>query len=993
MKNLLLSSILTGLTLLFAQDSEADGVKPSVWVYPDSTYGPNLLYGTDTNGVRLNDFSECGYKRGQVELPNVTNLVEQSRWIYLNPAGGGVDDGPTINAALTLLGILPANTNGFRGVVFLAPGAYTVTSTSAIRITNSGVILKGAGPSTMLYAPTSSPPFTLIQVEGSGDRFIDPNVEAWLMELLVPAGTRTFRVDATNGFSVGDSVAIHHHNSASWLHANDMDKLGQPWQAGDYDTDYERIITRLEGNWMTVDTPIPQTFESRFSYGHLAHVSGPNRVQNCGVEDLYCSAPLGTEDEGNPNSAVRFLKASDCWVRGVVAQGFFSSAVSVGGFSKFVTVAECENVTDNLDYLHFRYSFYLEKSDEPEYVLMRDCYSYNSRHSFIVGSVVPGPNAFVRCDASYSSDESGPHERWSTGTLLDEVRELGGQFISISGHEIGVENRGNSGGGSSYQGWTAGYTAVWNCYAEDGFRVRNPPTARNWLIGSNGELKSSPRGCWYSFIPLWPDGDCWAVGADPDGTYDQSGPGAPLVQLHSLYYAQLQQRLLFPGSQFREYRLGDINQFYFSPGVDYQIPLDTNWMAQVQQSYNQGTVPGPMVTNLFDSAGPNQATAFTFYVPSYSNEQVVAASLTLSLHFSAIGATFGHNLSIGTTANSYDVGSLGWTDISTNGTYSHTIPIDPALINGGELNLALGPYCGVDFAVLNLQAAPIIPTSTVQNPSPPFNTFVQGGSTADQNFSGDTELLVKVDPTPDYQRRAFLNWNLAEVTGTVVDAKVQLYCKEADEAGNEKSAAVVPDNSWSPFTVTWNTQPATSPPFAYWVPQPGQFSQFDVTPQVAAALAGATKEISFCIDSAADWGSQGGVAYGSSRDPDSTHWPQLILCFSISPPFISGPTNVSIGYNRSLTLPVTIGDAGTDASSLTLVATSSVPSVVSVTSVGGAGSNRTVTIKSKVAGIHPTAGYSVITLQVSDGLLSASTSFVVDVGGGTEAPSISQIAN
>src|ERR1017187_5319076 len=996
MKNLLLSPILTGLTLLFAQNAEAEGVKPSVWVYPDSTYGPNLLYGTDTNGVRINDFSECGYKRGQVELPNVTNLVEQSRWIYLNPAGGGVDDGPTINAALTLLGILPANTNGFRGVVFLAPGAYTVTSTSAIRITNSGVILKGAGPSTMLYAPTSSPPFTLIQVEGSGDRFIDPNVEAWLMELLVPAGTRTFRVDATTGFSVGDSVAIHHHNSASWLHANDMDKLGQPWQAGDYDTDYERIITRLEGNWMTVDTPIPQTFESRFSYGHLAHVSGPNRVQNCGVEDLYCSAPLGTDDEGNPNSAVRFLKASDCWVRGVVAQGVFSSAVSVGGFSKFVTGAECENLTSISNNFHFRYSFYLEKSDEPQYVLMRDCYSDSSRHSFVLGSVVPGPNAFVRCDASNSNDESGPHERWSTGTLLDEVRELGGQLISVSGHEIGVENRGNSGGGSSYQGWTAGYTAVWNCYAEDGFRVRNPPTARNWLIGSNGELKSSRRGCWYSFIPLWPDGDGWAVGADPDGTYDQSGSGAPPVQLHSLYYAQLQQGLLYPGCQFREYRPGDINQFYFSPGVDYQIPVDTNWMAQVQQSYNQGTVPGPTVTNLFDSAGPNQATAFTFYVPSYSNEQVVAASLTLSLHFSAIGTTFGHELLIGMTTNGYGIDSLGWTNVSTSGTYARTIPIDPALVNAGELNLALSPNCGVDFAVLNLQVAPMILT-VPEYPSYSYNTFVQAGSNADQNLSGSTELLVKVDPTPDFQRRTFLTWHVIETSGTLVDARVQLYCKEADEAGNEQSAAVVPDNSsWNTFSVTWNTQPATSPPFAYWVPQPGQFSQFDVTPQVAAALAGATKEISFCIDSAADWGSQGGVAYASSRDPESTHHPQLILRFSNSPPVIIGPANQLMGFNQLLTLPVTVGDAETSASSLTLTASSSVPSEVSVTNISGAGSNRTVSLHSRLGpGRHQRAipGKSVITLQVNDGSLSASTSFVVSVDDQHTSPVISQIAD
>src|ERR1019366_8243763 len=106
MKNLLLSSILTGLTLLLALDAEADGVKPSVWGFPDNTYGPNLLYGTDTNGVRINDFSECAYQRGLVELPNVTNLVEQSRWIYLTPIAGGGDDGLAINAALNALGAI-----------------------------------------------------------------------------------------------------------------------------------------------------------------------------------------------------------------------------------------------------------------------------------------------------------------------------------------------------------------------------------------------------------------------------------------------------------------------------------------------------------------------------------------------------------------------------------------------------------------------------------------------------------------------------------------------------------------------------------------------------------------------------------------------------------------------------------------------------------------------------------------------------------------------
>ena len=1021
MKNLLLSPILTGLTLLFAQNAEADGVKPSVWVYPDSTYGPNLLYGTDTNGVRINDFSECGYQRGLVELPNVTNLVEQSRWIYLTPIAGGGDDGLAINAALNALGAISNNANGFRGVVFLGPGTYHISSTNAIVMRNDGVVLKGSGSSsstgTVLYAETLTP-YNLITVQGDfssrvGDsnNFFYTNVSAVMVEPVVPAGTRTFRVSGTAGFHVGDHVQVARPVLWDWVHALDMDQLYNTWLGIGADSGiYERVIQRIEGNWLTVDTPLPQTFWLQYMNGIVQPFAwdGNGRVQNCGVEDLsvwsnYHDDPLAGEqlDMDHALSAVTFSAVENGWARNVVAHNFGSDTFHVMNECKCVTIAECQNLTP-VGFLQppsgviipCRYSFHLES--QSQYVLVRDCYANDARHDYVLSDRVPGPNAFVRCATDNAHAESGPHERWSTGALFDDV--------SSNGNEIQASNLGNggtSGSGSSAHGWAGAYMVFWNCFVDYGdifnrnrFRVRNPPTALNWLIGSNGHTERSKFGCGF-----WdPDGPCWSVGADPDGTYDQSGADAPPVQLHSLYYAQLQQRLLYPGSQFREYRLGDIDQFSFTPGVDDRIPVDTNWMAQVQQSYNQGTVPGPTVTNLFDSAGPNQATAFTFYVPSYSNEQVVAASLTLSLHFSAIGTTFGHELLIGMTTNGYGIDSLGWTNVSTSGTYARTIPIDPALVNAGELNLALSPNCGVDFAVLNLQVAPMILT-VPEYPSYSYNTFVQAGSNADQNLSGSTELLVKVDPTPDFQRRTFLTWYVIETSGTLVDARVQLYCKEADEAGNEQSAAVVPDNSsWNTFSVTWNTQPATSPPFAYWVPQPGQFSQFDVTPQVAAALAGATKEISFCIDSAADWGSQGGVAYASSQDPDSTHHPQLILRFSNSnsPPVIIGPANQLMGFNQLLTLPVTVGDAETSASSLTLTASSSVPSEVSVTNISGAGSNRTVSLHSRLGpGRHQKAipGKSVITLQVNDGSLSASTSFVVSVDDQHTSPVISQIAD
>ena len=961
----------------------ADGVHPSVWVYP--SYDGELLYNTDVNGVRINDFSECGYRRGLVELPNVTNVVDQSRWLYLHPLGGGSDDSAGINAALNYVASFGTNAKGFCGVVCLGPGAYQVGNT--IRITNSGVVLKGSGISpingTRLYA-LSSLPYPLIEVAGTTAAVDVPGPAATFTEPFVPAGTRTFRVDTTNGFRLGDLVLVTHPSTQRWIHDNDMDQLAVPWTAGGFNSDFERVITRIEGNWITVDTPIPQTFEAQYGYGTVLHLSWPDRLRNCGVEDLYCHTDYPHEDEdGGGNPAVLIRRTTDAWVRGLAADGFFSSATWLTESSKFVTIAGCSALASTNASQHFRYGFYLDAMTQ--YALVRDCYAYRYRHSFVIAGRMPGPNAFVRCDADYSDDETGPHERWSTGTLLDNVRELGGQTISTSGHEITVQNRGNSGGGGSYQGWTAAFDAVWNCYAEDGFRVRNPPTARNWLIGCDGEKKESRHGCWYSvfdFLPFVGDGDCWCVGADPDGTYDQSDSGSPPVQQHSLYYAQLQQRLKYPGSYFREYRLGDIG---WNPGSDNNIPVDANWLSQVQALAG----PGAVVVNNFDVLAPNQWTAFTFNFPIAPGEQVVAASLSLGL----VVPPGDHHLYLYTVDVAQSFTNLGWLP-ANDGASRYTVEIPPSALQGGQLNVAIDGNCGVDFALLNFQAAPVTPAST--ETLNPLDAYVRGGDYANQNYATDIELIVKNDSDASFSRRAFLDWDLIEALnfpGPLVDAKVRLYCHYSGQPGNEQSVAKVPDGAWSIPTLTWNNQPATDPPFAYFVPQPGSYTEFTVTPQVAAVLASPNKRFSLCIDSARDWGGHGDVAYASTEDTDPSHWPQLILSFANSPPTIAvpPPQTMSGFFGATLgPLAVTIGDRETPPGSLVLTANSSNPLLIdnSQITLGGSGSNRTVTIT--LPGFR--LGASLITLTVSDGVGTASGSFPVVVNCSSPV-SISPIAD
>lgn len=97
-------------------------------------------------------------------------------------------------------------------------------------------------------------------------------------------------------------------------------------------------------------------------------------------------------------------------------------------------------------------------------------------------------------------------------------------------------------------------------------------------------------------------------------------------------------------------------------------------------------------------------------------------------------------------------------------------------------------------------------------------------------------------------------------------------------------------------------------------------------------------------------------------------------------PTISAIANQNLAVNEnSAALAFAIGDAETPAGSLILTKTSSDPAVVPTAGmvIGGSGSNRTLTITPAADRI----GTTTLTLTVSDGVLSATTSLVVTVNG------------
>jgi hypothetical protein len=83
-----------------------------------------------------------------------------------------------------------------------------------------------------------------------------------------------------------------------------------------------------------------------------------------------------------------------------------------------------------------------------------------------------GPNVVLNC---VFHGNVQPHQRWSTGILIDSCQVPEGG--------IDLMNRGAMGSG---HGWTMGWGVAWNNIAKS-YVVQMPPGSANWAIGNRGE--------------------------------------------------------------------------------------------------------------------------------------------------------------------------------------------------------------------------------------------------------------------------------------------------------------------------------------------------------------------------------------------------------------------------------------------------------------------------------------------------------------------------
>lgn len=519
---------------------------------------------------RIPDFSRVGYRYGDAAFPDYANIVNVAA-----PTGG--DDSALIQAAI--------DSAPQYSVVQLQAGTYQVDS--IICLDRSGIILRGHASGTTLYSLTHDKK-PVIQIgkcikDAKGKRIAsiteetvvdDDGVETVIrsielsspvptyyasesiVEDYVPVGRMYVDVRRADGFNVGDRVAVYRPGTSEWIHDIKMDQIPdhngkqKQWLAKDYGIFWERVVTAIVGNRVYLDNPVVMALDATYGGGMLVKCNW-DRISESAVENLKIDCTFndaltdthGYCDEAHAWSAVQVKAAEHCWVKGVESHHIGYATVHLHDGARHITVQDCHGkepvsvITGSR-----RYAFTIRQAQA---CLVRDCSCDYDRHQYASGARSPGPNVYYNCTSTHSYSEAGPHHRWATAILYDNVR-VDRDLVVEDGEWCG-----------SGHGWRGANFVLWNCSAGRYLAAQSPwVSAKNYAVGCVGEKVHSNRN--YQTLPgERPDGEWFparAIGSTGGENISLPYTGAdkpawwPVFTLdsftnpESLYLSQLEDR-------------------------------------------------------------------------------------------------------------------------------------------------------------------------------------------------------------------------------------------------------------------------------------------------------------------------------------------------------------------------------------------------------------------------------------------------------------------
>lgn len=454
---------------------------------------------TQPNGDSVPDFSRVGYRYGDAPIPEykVTEVLEA-------PADGA-DATRMIQEAI--------DSHEGCGAILLKAGRYNVSGT--IHLNKSNLVLRGEGDATVIYG-TGKEQRTLVEFGIKTKRVLNDDVISKITGDYTPVGQMYVTVAKPEKFSVGDRVVVSYRMNSQWVSDIKMDQIPQnqkrnvkQWDPKEFKFYWERIITDIKGDKVFLDNPIVQGLDPLYGKADLILCSW-ERISESGIEDILFDTEFDptvvTErtashgkgesymsDENHAWEAVKVGCAEHCWLRGIKSRhmGFGLARLATG--AKNITVQDCHCLEPiSIIRGNRRYAFYVSSA---QLCLVKDCTCEYDRHGFATSNRTLGPSVFLNCKMTEAEQEAGPHQRWATGFLYDNV---------VTDGQIAVQDGTNGGNG---HGWRGANFYLWNCTAKTIICQSPWASAKNYAVGCKGErllgtdYKNNlghPQGVWVS---------------------------------------------------------------------------------------------------------------------------------------------------------------------------------------------------------------------------------------------------------------------------------------------------------------------------------------------------------------------------------------------------------------------------------------------------------------------------------------------------------------
>ncbi|MDZ4198038.1 MAG: glycosyl hydrolase family 28-related protein, partial [Kiritimatiellia bacterium] len=564
-------------------------VEPMGW--RSELYGENWTSNADRSfetDKLIQDFSQAGYAMNERPLPELADAP-----VFDAVAAFGADPTGETDSTLSIQRALDAAAAAGGGIVYLPPGRYRIAPLEdqafVLRISASGVVLRGAGPeqtfllNTATFMRGKSILMAVGAPEADWSRETEPVVP---LTKELPGPTRLIPVADTAPFQAGDWIVIRSEATRDWiLEHGEEDWLPDEGKIGSFR--YLRRVLKVHPaeRILQIDIPTRYSLKPRdrarvyrksgflrevglegFAIGNLQH-PGTNGwgsldfvapdgeytrrlIEAYGITEEFVKTPKSAYDV-HGSYAIRFSGIVDGWIRNVSTFRPEENSTGAHLLSNGIVLRECRNVTvQDCVFQWPQYgggggNGYMYRISDSNDCLLERCTAAYSRHGYSISGMSASGNVLHRCADRYTSRQTGAtgdertggrgsdHHMWFSHSNLIDACEVEDSWF---------EARYRGGGGSRPRhNITSAHTVYWNTLGISNsfhpFCVWSDQGRYGYVIGTRGarpEVETGP-------------GTGAAGPTAPIDHVEGVGQGETLIPF-SLFEDQIRRRLSDPDS-------------------------------------------------------------------------------------------------------------------------------------------------------------------------------------------------------------------------------------------------------------------------------------------------------------------------------------------------------------------------------------------------------------------------------------------------------------